>query len=200
MFVVFEGGDGAGKSTQIDLLADYLRAARRRVVVTHEPGGSRIGKQVRAMLLDGDDMDPRAEALLFAADRADHVASVIRPALIGGAIVVSDRYLDSSIAYQGVGRGLGAPEVAALSRFAVNGIVPDLTVVLDIDPAIGRRRAAAQGGADRIERESYELHVRVRQAFLDLAAAEPARYLVLDAEQPPEALAEQTQAKVATLL
>jgi dTMP kinase len=199
-FVVFEGGDGAGKSTQISLLADHLRTLGRRVVVTHEPGGSRIGKQVRALLLDGDDLDPRAEALLFAADRADHVASVIAPALREGAVVISDRYIDSSIAYQGAGRGLGTAEVGELSQFAVNGTVPDLTVLLDVEPITGRARAAKHGPADRIEREPDKLHARVRQAFLDLASANPQRYLVLDAEEPAEALAQRIRSEVEAAL
>lgn len=189
LFVVFEGGDGAGKSTQIALLTQRLRNAGRTVVVTHEPGGSRIGKQVRAMLLDGDDIDPRAEALLFAADRADHVASVIRPALAEGSVVISDRFVDSSVAYQGIGRGLGVDDVLGLSEFAVAGVRPDLTVVLDVDLQVGRARVAANGAADRIERAPDELHRRVRQAYLDLAATAPDRYLVLDAELSENTLA-----------
>lgn len=200
LFIVFEGGDGAGKSTQISRLAEHLRAIGQRVVVTHEPGGSRVGKQIREMLLDGNDLDPHAEALLFAADRADHVATTIAPALREGSVVISDRFLDSSIAYQGVGRDLGVNDVAALSRFASQGIVPDLTIVLDIDPEAGRARVASHGPADRIERESDELHTRVRQAFLDLAAASPDRYVVLDAEDPVDALAERIRHAVEAVL
>lgn len=184
LFVAFEGGDGVGKSTQQALLGEHLRAQGRDVVVTREPGDSRIGPQVRAIVLDGGDLDPRAEALLFAADRADHVAYVVRPALERGAVVLIDRYIDSSITYQGVGRGLGVEQIAAISRFATEGLLPDLTVVLDLDEAARAERVRRQGYVDRIEREPDHLHERVRRAFLDLAAAEPHRYVVIDAGRP----------------
>ncbi|TDD99058.1 dTMP kinase [Jiangella asiatica] len=190
LFVAFEGGDGAGKTTQQRLLAEHLRAEGcDDVLVTREPGDSRIGPQVRAIVLDGGELDPRAEALLFAADRADHVAHLIRPALDRGAIVLVDRYIDSSIAYQGEGRGLGRDQIAALSQFATQGLLPDLTVVLDLDEEARRERMERQGSADRIEREPGHVHERVRRAFLDLAAAAPERYLVVDAARPPQDVA-----------
>ncbi len=189
LFVAFEGGDGAGKTTQLAALAEHLRAQDREVVVTREPGDSRIGDQVRAILLDGDDLDPRAEALLFAADRADHVASIIRPALERGAVVLVDRYVDSSVAYQGVGRRLGEREVAALSEFATQGLRPHLTIVLDLDENIRHQRVQQQGHIDRIEREPEGMHERVRQAFLAFAAADPDQYIVVDAARPPDDIA-----------
>lgn len=198
VFIVFEGGDGAGKSTQVALLADRLRASGHKVVVTREPGGSPLGRHIRALLLDGDDdVDPRAEALLFAADRANHVATIIRPALSAGAVVVCDRYVDSSIAYQGSGRDLGDNDVATLSRFATGGLVPDLTVVLDVPPDVGRQRGAK---ADRIEQAPDDLHLRVRQTFLQLAAQAPERYLVLDAELSADKLADEIAHAVDALM
>lgn len=189
LFVAFEGGDGVGKTTQQALLADHLRAQGRDVVVTREPGDSRIGPQVRAIVLDGGELDPRAEALLFAADRADHVAHVVRPALERGAVVLVDRYVDSSITYQGEGRGLGREQIAAISRFATQGLLPHLTVVLDLDEAARAERVRRQGYVDRIEREPDHVHERVRRAFLELAAAEPHRYVVVDAGRAPDEVA-----------
>jgi dTMP kinase len=186
VFIAFEGGEGAGKSSRARALASRLRAAGHDVMLTHEPGDSRIGPQVRAILLDvaHAGLDPRAEALLYAADRAEHVSTVIQPALDRGAVVVTDRYIDSSIAYQGIGRGLGAQTIAELSRFATGGLRPDLTIVLDVSPALGRSRL--QGTADRLESEADEFHARVRSAYLELAAADPQRYLVVDATLPTE--------------
>lgn len=189
LFVAFEGGDGVGKTTQQALLAAHLRAQGRDVLVTREPGDSRIGPQVRSIVLDGGDLDPRAEALLFAADRADHVAHVIRPALERGTVVLVDRYIDSSVTYQGEGRGLGREQIAGLSRFATQGLLPHLTVVLDLDEAARAERVRRQGYVDRIEREPDHLHERVRRAFLELAAAEPHRYLVVDAGRSPDEVA-----------
>lgn len=189
LFVAFEGGDGVGKTTQLTLLAEHLRAEGHEVVVTREPGDSRIGPEVRSIVLDGGELDVRAEALLFAADRADHVASVIRPALERGHMVLVDRYVDSSVAYQGVGRGLGRDEVAALSEFATAGLRPHLTVLLDLDEATRRQRVERQGYVDRIEREPDHVHEQVRRAFLELAAAEPERYLVVDAGRSPDEVA-----------
>lgn len=199
LFVAFEGGDGVGKTTQLHRLAEHLRAQGRDVVVTREPGDSRIGEQVRSIVLDGGELDVRAEALLFAADRADHVAWVIRPALQRGAVVLVDRYVDSSVAYQGVGRGLGVAEVAAISEFATTGLRPHLTVVLDLDESVRRRRVEQQGYVDRIEREPDHLHERVRQAFLDFAAKAPQRYLVVDAARPVDEIAAEIAAAVDTI-
>lgn len=193
LFVVFEGGEGAGKSTQLALLAERLRGQGREVVVTREPGATPIGERIRALLLDNSGAEapsPRAEALLYAADRAHHVATVVRPALSRGAVVISDRYVDSSLAYQGAGRTLPVDEVSWLSSWATGGLKPDLVVLLDVDPRIGLSRVAARAGeADRLETESIAFHERVRYAFLDLAASDPKRYLVLDASRPVDELA-----------
>ncbi|MYW03437.1 dTMP kinase, partial [Streptomyces sp. SID3343] len=187
-FIALEGGEGAGKSTQSDALAAWIRAKGHEVVVTREPGATMIGKKLRAMLLDldGDPVDPRTEALLYAADRAEHVQSVILPALRRGAIVISDRYIDSSIAYQGAGRGLGAREIGRVSRWATDGLLPDLTILLDLDPAVGHSRFTE--APDRLESEPQDFHLRIRHAFLDLAAHDPDRYLVVDADQEPDAV------------
>lgn len=201
MFVAFEGGDGAGKSTQVRLLAAALRADGHQVRTTREPGDGPIGPQIRELLLGHTHaaLSDRAEALLFAADRAEHVAAVIRPALAEGSVVITDRYVDSSIAYQGVGRGLGVEAIVALSQFATEGLRPDLTVVIDLPTLLGRARLAGVR-ADRIERESDALHARVRQAFLDQARSAPERYLLVDGAQPPEVIAESVAARVKELL
>ncbi|WP_432834456.1 dTMP kinase [Dactylosporangium sp. CA-092794] len=195
LFIVFEGGEGVGKSTQVAQLAEALRRIGRDVVVTHEPGATPVGAQIRRLVLDrpaqgAEPVTPRAEALLYAADRAHHVASVVRPALERGAVVISDRYVDSSLAYQGAGRTLPVEEVSWLSKWATGGLKPDLVVLLDLDPEIGLARAGRRGDADRLESESLAFHERVRYAFLDLASADPSRYLVLDATNSIEALAE----------
>jgi len=188
VFVAFEGGDGSGKSTQSEQLAQRLRAAGHHVVLTREPGAGTIGAQIRTIVLDHgpSELTARAEALLFAADRAQHVASIVRPGLAAGSVVITDRYVDSSIAYQGVGRELGVAAVRTLSDFATGGLVPDLTVLLDVPSTTGRSRIAQHGGqvADRIEREPDVMHTQVRQAYLDRAAAAPQRYLVLDGTRP----------------
>lgn len=187
-FIALEGGDGAGKSTQAQALAEWIRSKGHEVVVTREPGGSAIGQRLRAMLLDvgNTGISHRAEALLYAADRAEHVETVIRPALERGAVVITDRYLDSSIAYQGAGRDLSGSEVGRINRWATEGLVPDLTVLLDVDPEAARERFTE--ALDRLESEPLEFHSRVRAGFLGLAAADPARYLVVDAGQPPAAV------------
>ncbi|WP_344618275.1 dTMP kinase [Dactylosporangium salmoneum] len=205
VFIVFEGGEGAGKSTQVDRLAEALRRVGREVVVTHEPGATPIGRGIRGLLLDhpadgGEELTPRAEALLYAADRAHHVASVVRPALEHGAVVISDRYVDSSLAYQGAGRTLPVEEVSWLSKWATGGLKPDLVVLLDLDPAVGLARAGRRGEADRLESESLAFHERVRYAFLDLASADPSRYLVLDATNSIDALAEGVLQRVRHLI
>jgi len=188
-FVVFEGGEGAGKSTQVAALANALRERHREVVVTREPGATEVGQRIRSLVLGKQSvLSPRAEALLYAADRADHVATVVRPALSRGAVVISDRYVDSSLAYQGAGRTLPVDEVSWLSSWATGGLRPDLVVLLDLPPEVGLGRAAKRSAADRLESESMAFHERVRYAFLDLAAGDPKRYLVLDATRPAEEL------------
>lgn len=198
LFVSFEGGDGAGKSTQARLLGDWLRGLGREVVLTREPGGTELGVELRNAVLHGDHVDARTEALLYATDRAHHVASVVRPALARGAVVVTDRYLDSSVAYQGSGRDLGADEVERLSLWAVDGLLPALTVLLDLDPVAGRARLT--GEPDRLERAGDEFHRRTRQAFLGRAAADPGRWLVLDATLPVDELAAAIRVRVAALV
>lgn len=187
-FIALEGGDGAGKSTQVDALAEWIRAKGHEVVVTREPGATPIGKRLRSILLDVSSagLSNRAEALLYAADRAEHVDSVVRPALERGAVVISDRYIDSSVAYQGAGRDLAPTEIARISRWATSGLVPHLTVLLDVAPETARERFTE--APDRLESEPPEFHARVRSGFLTLAAADPTRYLVVDAGQEPEAV------------
>ena len=200
VLIAFEGGEGSGKSTQVERLAQWLAERGVRVTVTHEPGATAFGVRLRRILLDSPDgsLTPRAEALLFAADRAQHVDAVIRPALDRGDVVITDRYVDSSLAYQGAGRALSVDDVRRLSRWATNGLVPDLTVLLDLDPEVGLGRVSERAGSgdgpagdgpDRLERESLEFHRRVRQAFRALADAAPDRYLVVDGSRHPEAVA-----------
>ncbi|MEU0434906.1 dTMP kinase [Streptomyces sp. NPDC006290] len=187
-FLALEGGDGAGKSTQAQALADWIRAKGHEVVVTREPGATPVGKRLRSILLDVSSagLSHRAEALLYAADRAEHVDTVVRPALERGAIVISDRYIDSSVAYQGAGRDLSPTEIARINRWATDGLVPHLTVLLDVSPEAARERFTE--APDRLESEPVEFHTRVRSGFLTLAAADPSRYLVVDAAQEPEAV------------
>lgn len=187
-FLAVEGGDGAGKSTQVEVLASWMRDKGHEVVVTREPGATPIGKRLRSILLDisTGGLSDRAEALLYAADRAEHVDSVVRPALERGAVVISDRYIDSSVAYQGAGRELSPTEIARVSRWATSGLVPHLTVLLDISPETARERFTE--APDRLESESADFHQRVRAGFLTLAAADPIRYLVVDAGQESEAV------------
>lgn len=190
VFVAFEGGEGSGKSTQIEFLAAALREEGRTVTVTHEPGATRVGAQIRHLLLHGEDpLTPRAEALLFAADRALHVDTVIRPALEAGEVVLTDRFVDSSLAYQGAGRELSAEDVHRVSRWATGGLRPDLTVLLDIPAAQGLDRARGRGAADKLEGESLAFHDRVRESFRHLAESAPRRYLVVDARSPAEEIA-----------
>ncbi|MBM9505732.1 dTMP kinase [Actinacidiphila acididurans] len=185
-FLAIEGGDGSGKSTQVEALAEWIRGKGHEVVVTREPGATAIGKRLRSILLDVSSagISPRAEALLYAADRAEHIDTVVRPALARGAVVISDRYIDSSVAYQGAGRDLAPTEIARISRWATGGLVPHLTVLLDISPEAARERFT--DAPDRLESEPAEFHQRVRAGFLTLAAADPSRYLVVDGAQPPE--------------
>lgn len=187
-FIALEGGDGAGKSTQAEALAEWIRGKGHEVVVTREPGATAVGKRLRSILLDVSSagLSHRAEALLYAADRAEHVDTVVRPALERGAVVISDRYVDSSVAYQGAGRDLSPTEIARINRWATNGLAPHLTVLLDVSPEIARERFTE--APDRLESEPAEFHARVRSGFLTLAASDPGRYLVVDAGQEPEAV------------
>ncbi|WP_235931692.1 dTMP kinase [Actinomyces respiraculi] len=199
-FVSFEGGDGVGKTTQIERLAARLREAGADVVVTREPGGTELGGEIRRLLLHSGHVAPRAEALLYAADRAHHVDTLIRPALERGAVVITDRYLDSSVAYQGAARALGAEEVRDLSLWATEGLLPDLTVLLDAEPGLAERRTADRGGKDRLEREPDSFRVALREQFLTLAQAEPERFAVIDADRPVDVVAAEVRAAVLTLL
>ncbi len=200
LLLALEGGEGAGKSTQARLLAIWLRDQGFDVVSTHEPGATKVGMRLRALLLDTahTGLSPRAETLMYAADRAEHVASVILPALERGAIVVTDRYVDSSLAYQGSGRSLPVGDVAHLNQWATGGIQPNLTILLDLSPVAGLGRR--ERSADRLEAEPNDFHQRVRAGFLALADAEPHRYLVLDANRPPAEISREIQGRVRELL
>ncbi|GAB3543563.1 hypothetical protein GCM10027403_37950 [Arthrobacter tecti] len=192
MFIAFEGGDSAGKSTQAARLAEVLDAEGHTVLRTREPGGTEIGEKLRSLVLDHGQghIDPRTEALIFAAARAAHVHQVIMPALERGDVVVCDRYIDSSVAYQGVGRGLGVDRVLEVNLWAVEGLRPDLTVLLDVDTSEGRgRRTSSFSAEDRLESEPDAFHEQIRAAFRDRAASDPERYLVLNASEPLDALA-----------
>lgn len=195
LFVCFEGGEGAGKSTQARLLADALAAAGHDVLLTFEPGATDAGKQIRALVLDPATgaLADRAEALLYAADKAEHVEQMLRPALDRGAVVITDRYVDSTLAYQGAGRAIPVDEVEWVARWATDDLRPHLTVLLDLDPAAGLRRFS---GRDRIEAESEQFHQRVREGFLALAKHNPEHYLVLDATADPGDLSEQVRQRV----
>ncbi|MBN9238773.1 MAG: dTMP kinase [Micrococcales bacterium 70-64] len=201
LFITLEGGDGSGKSTQSALLTEWLTAAGRTVLVTREPGGTDVGVELRNIVLHWrGDIAPRAEALIYAADRAHHVATTVRPALERGEVVVQDRYIDSSVAYQGAGRVLGGEEIRDLSLWATEGLVPDLTVLLDLHEDEGRDRMAERTTFDRLEAEQAEFHARVRAAYLELAEAEPQRFLVLDAREPRETIAAAIRERVSALL
>lgn len=202
LFISFEGIDGVGKSTQADLLETWLSEQGKTVVRTLEPGGTDVGVEIRKILLHHKgDLAPRAEAALFAADRAHHVASKIRPALERGEIVITDRYFDSSVAYQGAGRDLSRTEVRDLSLWAVGGLLPQLTVLLDLPAEEARSRRNTSGTEpDRLEREKTEFFETVRSAYLDLAEAEPERFLVVDASVSVEEMQSQIRARVAGLI
>ena len=199
LFVCFEGGEGAGKSTQARLLADWLRGQGRPVLLTFEPGDTPVGKDIRRIVLDPatGHLADRTEALLYAADKAEHVEKVVRPALAAGAVVITDRYVDTSLAYQGTGRGIDASELEHVLRWATGDLRPDLTVVLDLAPEHGLGRFEER---DRIEAESVEFHQRAREGFLGLASADPDHYLVLDARQPQDDLAATIRERVAALV
>lgn len=203
LFIAFEGGDGAGKSTQAARLADALESRGQTVRRTREPGGTPIGEKLRALVLDHGHghIDAHTEALIFAASRAAHASQVIRPSLERGEIVLTDRYIDSSVAYQGAGRGLGEDAVRSLNEWATSGLQPHLTVLLDVDPAVGRRRRTASDVAeDRLESEADDFHSRIRDAFLELARSRPQSYLVLPAHHSVGELAAQILERVDSLL
>lgn len=185
LFLALEGGEGSGKSTQAALLVEWLDGLGQRVLLTREPGGTAVGAILRRIVLDNatGELSPRTEALIYAADKAEHVDRVVLPALAEGSVVLTDRYVDSTLAYQGAGRALEVAELEAVARWATAELRPHLTIVLDIDPAIGHTRFE---GADRMEAEPLEFHQRVRQHFLDLAAVDPVHYLVVDGARTPE--------------
>lgn len=196
MFISLEGIDGVGKSTQIRLLAEYFEERGNRVVCTLEPGGTELGNEIRNLLLHRKGaVAPRSEALLYAADRAHHVATKIRPELEAGAVVITDRYLDSSVAYQGAGRALSAKEVRDISLWAVDGLLPDVTFLLDLEPHLAAARRAKTGeAADRLESEKLDFFENVRSEYLRLADAEPERFIIIDAAKSPEAIQESMRA------
>ncbi|MEY4654904.1 MAG: dTMP kinase [Rhodoluna sp.] len=202
LFISFEGIDGVGKSTQADLLEKYLVGLGKTVIRTLEPGGTEVGVEIRKILLHHrGELAPRAEAALFAADRAHHVASKIRPALERGEIVITDRYFDSSVAYQGAGREMSMDEVRNLSLWAVGGLLPDLTVLLDLPADVARSRRNKTGTEpDRLESEKIEFFERARQAYLSLASAEPDRFLVVDAAADVEQMQEIIRTRVSGLI
>lgn len=199
LFVVFEGGDGVGKTTQTALLAEWVVQHGREAVVTLEPGGTAMGVVLRDLVLNPKwgEVSPRTEALLYAADKAQHVDEVVLPALRRGAVVISDRYVDSMLAYQGAGRDLSADRVEQIARWATQDLLPDLTVLLDLDPSLG---VAGIAEKDRLEGAGDEVHQRARQGFLDLAARDPEHYLVVPARDPQEQIAAAVIARVASLL
>jgi len=198
LFIVFEGGDGAGKSTQAARLAEWLAGQGYRVRRTFEPGDTAVGAQVRQIVLHSTmGLSARAEALLYAADKAQHVAEVVEPALAAGAVVVCDRYVDSTIAYQGAGRALSVEDVSRLARWSVGGLVPDLTVVMDVSVAQG---LTVKDTLDRMESAGTAFHERVRRHFLDLAGADPGRYLVVNGRDPKDQVTDQIRTAVGTLI
>ena len=193
VFVTFEGGDGSGKSTQAELLRAALAAEGREVVLTREPGGTELGEAVRKVVLDGPVMGPWAEAALFAASRAEHVEEIIRPALERGADVVCDRYVDSSLAYQGIARGLGIDAVLQLNLAVTGGLLPDLTFLLLLDPGVA---SARQADPDRLEREGTELQAKVDAAYRELAARFPERIVTIDGSGDPETIAKEVRERL----
>lgn len=185
LFITFEGGDGSGKTTQIQKVRAWFEERGYAVLVTREPGGTEMGTELRRLVQNGpEDVDPRTEALLYAADRAYHVATVIRPALEAGTVVLGDRYIDSSVAYQGAARALGVDEIRSLSAWATEGLEPRLTFLLDLPPEVGARRK--DGKRDRLERESGEFHKRVRREYLRIAEENTDRVVVIDAVGTPD--------------
>ncbi len=207
MFITFEGPEGSGKTTQIQALHRYLEERGYDLIVTREPGGTRIGDQIRRILLDprNQELLPEAEILLFSASRAQLVGQVIRPALARGTIVLCDRFADSTLAYQGYGRGLDLEQLRRITAFATGGLMPDLTIYLDLDVEEGLRRKRQDEGKDqeawnRLDQQALEFHRRVRQGYLALAAAEPERWFVVDASQPAEVIQQAIRTRVERLL
>ncbi|CAB4584787.1 MAG: dTMP kinase [Actinobacteria bacterium] len=202
LFITLEGGDGSGKSTQIAFIREWCEERGREVVQTFEPGGTDFGKDIREIVLHSrGHITPRSEALLYAADRAHNIATIVRPALERGAVVLQDRYLDSSVAYQGAGRVLDATEIRDLSLWATEGLKPHVTILLDLDPAVSRDRLAAENKRfDRLESEALDFHRRVRESYLDIARAEPERFLVVDATLPREEIRDRIFERLGTLL
>jgi len=202
LFITFEGGDGSGKTTQVALLTEWLTAEGRTVEHSREPGGTELGLELREIILHRRGyIAPRAEALLYAADRAHNIATRVRPAIERGDIVIQDRYLDSSVAYQGAGRVLDGAEIRDLSLWAAEGLIPDLTVLLDLDATAGRGRLdESRDKYDRLEDEKHDFHERVRHGYLELAAAEPERFLVLDATLSIDTIAQAIRSRVVSLL
>ena len=202
LFITFEGGDGTGKSTQVRLLAEWLTEQGRAVVTTREPGGTEVGTALRDIVLHHrGEVDPRAEALLYAADRAQHIGTLVRPALERGDVVVQDRYIDSSVAYQGAGRVLDAAEIKRISMWATGDLLPDLTVLLDLPGDVARARLAGEKKVfDRLENEHDDFHERVRAGFLQLAADQPQRFLVVDATASIDDIARVIRDRVGALL
>ncbi|MFT4123553.1 MAG: dTMP kinase [Microbacteriaceae bacterium] len=201
LFITLEGGDGAGKTTQLARLGRWLEASGRTVVLTREPGGTDLGLELRQIILHRRGyIAPRAEALLYAADRAQHVATTVRPALERGEIVIQDRYIDSSVVYQGAGRVLDPDEVRDISLWAAEGLVPDVTVLLDLPPGLGRARLGERDRYDRLEAAGDDFHARVRRAYLEIAEREPERMLVVDASRDVDEVAARIRAHVEGVL
>lgn len=202
LFITFEGGDGSGKTTQINLLATWLESQGKTVVLTREPGGTDLGTELRNIVLHRKGfIAPRAEALLYAADRSHHIHSLVRPALERGDVVVQDRYLDSSVAYQGAGRVLDPEEVRELSLWATERLMPHLTVLLDVPASVAKaRQAQTEREYDRLEAEAEDFHTRVRESYLSLAAEEPERFLVVNGELPKDEIHQIIITKVSDLL
>lgn len=202
LFITFEGGDGSGKSTQLGLLAEWLGQRGKNYITTREPGGTDVGNELREIILHRKGfLAPRAEALLYAADRAHHIHTVVRPALAEGTVVIQDRYFDSSVAYQGAGRVLAEDEVRDLSLWATEGLIPDLTVVLDVPADVLRqRRDSTRTVYDRLEAEADDFHERVRDAYQRLAEREPERFLVIDGQRPADDIQQEIRARVSALI
>lgn len=197
LFITFEGGEGAGKTTLIEEIAKQLEEAGKSVLKTREPGGTKLGEHIRSILLDHKDpVSPYAELSLFLASRAQHVIEVIAPALKEGKIVLCDRFNDSSVAYQGAARGLGMEEVSEFCKFISQGVVPNLTLYLDIDPKVGLARAAKSRKQDRIESETLRFHEKIREAFLEIHKKDPERFQLLDANLSAKAVFEEAMKRL----